>query len=186
MRDECKWEEEGSRAHRFAPPRSSAYLLPVCDECLVSFWITGQWCWVDARWGPQRYVYTQWSIHPPRLLLFLSCGQWGQLQEHSDVKFNIMLCVIFIGLDKISQDIVKMPSPLWTHCLEKDRNRVRIWKRGCMLDDWATVGLCVFCLCATSPLLLEAWVSASFGVRKRSGSLSGLVPDMLMDWTCTM
>jgi len=47
------------------------------------------------------------------------------------------------------------------------------------------VCVCV-CVCVLVPLLWEAWVSASFGVRKRRVSLSGLVSDMLMDWTCTM
>lgn len=36
------------------------------------------------------------------------------------------------------------------------------------------------------PLFLEASFSASLGVLKRTGSLAGLWPWMLMDWTCTM
>lgn len=61
----------------------------------------------------------------------------------------------------------------YTHRLEKDATRVRLCA-GLVLMHWVL------------PLLLEAWVSASLGVRKRRGSLRGLVPSMLMDWTCTM
>ncbi|TNN78836.1 hypothetical protein EYF80_011006 [Liparis tanakae] len=51
---------------------------------------------------------------------------------------------------------------------------------GIALDQRRRFGVC------DVQTLNEAWVSASFGVRKRSVSLSGLDPDMLMDWTCTM
>lgn len=61
----------------------------------------------------------------------------------------------------------------YTHRLEKDATRVRL-----------CAGLVL--MHGVLPLLLEAWVSASLGVRKRRGSLRGLVANMLMDWTCTM
>lgn len=175
------------KPHRFATPRSSDCLLSVSDKCLSSFWFTVQLCWVHAGWSTQRHVNTQWSMHPPREFYPRVVVSGGELQEHSVVKFHFTLCVsidFYWSLDKIGQDIVKRPSPLCTRCLEKDRNRVR--KCAVFFSLSVNVCVCVFCLGATLPLLLEAWVSASFGVRKRRGSLSGLVPDMLMDWTCTM
>lgn len=182
------------KAHRSTTPRSSDYLLSACDKCLSSFWFTVQLHRVHAGWGPQRYVNTQWSTHHPQLFSSRVVVSGGGLQEHSVVKFHFTLCVsidFYWSLDKISQDIVKRPSPLCTHFHEKGTNRVKkcvcvFFPCKCGYVGW--LSKCSYlCVCFVSlPLLLEAWVSASFGVRKRSGSLSGLVPVMLMDWTCTM
>lgn len=72
------------------------------------------------------------------------------------------------SLDKIGHVVVKEPGALCA------RRAFRLNALDAALEVSAV------------PLLLEAWVSASFGVRKRRGSLAGLVPDMLMDCTCTM
>lgn len=92
-------------------------------------------------------------------------------ERHFVVKFHFTLCVSidFIeSLDKIGHVVVKEPGPLCA------RRAFRLNALDAVLEV------------STLPLLLEAWVSASFGVRKRRGSLAGLVPDMLMDCTCTI
>lgn len=89
-------------------------------------------------------------MHPPRTFYSRVVVSGGELQKHSVVKFHFTLCVsidFYWSLDKISQDIVKRPSPLGTHCLGKDRNRVRNVQsvRMCCV----TVRICV-CVCVSS------------------------------------
>lgn len=196
MRGRIDGVEYQPKAHRFATPHSSDCLLTVSDKCLSSLWFTVQLCWVHAGWGPQRHVNTQWSMHPPRHFYSLSCGQWGQASGAlcCEISFHALRVYWFLLVFRQNQSryCQKAKSPLHSLSWKGQKQSEEVCRffplSVDVLDDCASVQICVcvFCHGATLPLLLEAWVSASFGVRKRRGSLSGLVPDMLMDWTCTM
>lgn len=174
-----------SQKHIDSPPLvalTTSYL--VSDKCLFLFWFIAQLCWVHAGWGPTRHINTQWGMHPLRRFIpeWWSAGASfrSTLSWHFISRFVCLLIFIW-SLDKNqSQCCQKAKSS--PHSLSwKGQSQSKKVCRSCALDM-----LDVVFPCACLPLLLEAWVSASFGVRKRRGSLSGLVPDMLMDWTCTM
>lgn len=116
------------KAHWFTVPCSSDSLLSVCDKCLSSFLVYCAAVLGACRVRPAEVRQYTMKYTPPWLPYSRAVVRGGQLQGHSVVKFHFTLCVsidFYWSLDKISQDIVKRPSPLCTQCLEKDRNRVR-------------------------------------------------------------
>lgn len=125
-----EWIEQGfSQKHIDSPSLAALTLSSLCVinasprfglPCSCAGCIQGEAC---RSASIHNEVYT-----PPWLLYSRAVVRGGQLQGHSVVKFHFTLCVsidFYWSLDKISQDIVKRPSPPCTQCLEKDRNSVR-------------------------------------------------------------
>lgn len=191
MRGRIVGEAPQPKAHRFPTPHSSHSLLPASDKCLSSFWFTVQLCRVRAGWGPRRQVDTQWSMHPSQLFYSRVVVRGGQASRALSCEISFHgLCFYWFLLvfgQNQSQCCQKAKSLLQS-CLE-NRQIQGFFSFKCGRVGWLSVFVWMRMhawRCHASPSLLEAWVSASFGVRKRNGSLSGLVPDMEMDWTCTM
>lgn len=80
---------------------------------------------------------------PPSAALFLSCGQQMRVSGAlcCDIFISRVSIDLYCSLDKISQDIVKRPSPLCTCCLEKGRTQREevhtcFFLSMCVFDEW--------------------------------------------------